>query len=77
VSLAGDLAWAVAEDIAFGDGLRPDDGQLLTQIIGDYLPDAARSVAVTLRPFVASGDYPTDRRSLLELADQVEREAQP
>lgn len=37
-------------------------------------PELARaSVAATLRAMVASGDYPTDRRSLLELAEEADR----
>jgi hypothetical protein len=46
--LARELVWALAGDMAFGDGLRPEP-PTDAQVARGYLIEATRSVAVVLR----------------------------
>lgn len=75
MALADDLVEAAARAIrdAYDKDCEVPEAMRPTCDVVEWTPEARAAVAATLRAFVDSGNYPSDRRSIRELADEVER----
>lgn len=69
--LVAEAALAIRDAYDIDCGIPAENRPTLDAV--DWTPEARAAVAATLRTFAASGDYPTDRRSLLALSSDLDR----